>query len=144
MRKISSAKKKVSKSGKKSVSNTATFNKAAAAEFTQAEADFDAGYTEVPRTYEPVAVRQSSPARQSSPKRQSRFGAHPMERSSINAGGPNMFHNQELEDKIAAVQAEFNALLAQPKQPSQFRKAGNDGLEMDTFYKVMGEFYSND
>ena len=86
------------------------------------------------RTHEPVAMRQSSPARQSSPKRQARFGAHPMDRASVNAGGANMFHNQDLEDKIAKVQAEFNALLAQPKKPSQFRGSGKDGLEMDTFY----------
>lgn len=57
-----------------------------------------------------------------------------MDRASVNAGGANMFHNQDLEDKIAKVQAEFNALLAQPKKPSQFRGSGKDGLEMDTFY----------
>jgi len=45
-----------------------------------------------------------------------------------------------LEDKIARVQAEFNALLNERKG-SPVRNSNAD-LEMDSFYQVMGEFYS--
>ena len=56
----------------------------------------------------------------------------------------NIFHNQAFEDKIAKVQAEFNALLAE-RNASPSKRAGTDGdaLEKDQFYQVMGEFYGS-
>lgn len=69
-------------------------------------------------------------------------------RARISAGPPklgtnaNMFHNQDLEDKIARVQAEFNALLNEKSTSSPVRRVGDD-LHMDQFYKVMGDFYDS-
>ena len=51
----------------------------------------------------------------------------------------NMFRNEEYEAKIAAVQAEFNALLTQKASSISYK--ARDDLGMDTFYQVMGEFY---
>ena len=50
-----------------------------------------------------------------------------------------MFRNEEYEAKIAAVQAEFNALLTQKASSISYK--ARDDLGMDTFYQVMGEFY---
>jgi len=54
-----------------------------------------------------------------------------------------MFHNPLLEDKIARVQAEFNALLNEQSTTSPERRRVGDSLHMDEFYQVMGEFYDS-
>ena len=50
-----------------------------------------------------------------------------------------MFKNENLEAKVNAIQAEFNALLNDKSKYNGI--TGDDGLHMDEFYQVMGEFY---
>ena len=57
--------------------------------------------------------------------------------------GASMFHNPAYEAKIAKVQAQFQDLLAQRGQQTNVRLSSDDPLQMDQFYKVMGEFYDN-
>ena len=52
-----------------------------------------------------------------------------------------MYRNQDLENKVNAIQEEFNALL---KGRDRYTFVpGDEGLGMDEFYKVMGEYYDS-
>ena len=56
--------------------------------------------------------------------------------------GAEMFRNEAYEAKIAEVQAQFQAELQRDPRASPTRvRKGDDGLAMDEFYKIMGEFY---
>lgn len=75
-----------------------------------------------------TATKQSS-----SPKRQARH------QPKVVAGAANMFYNPDLEEKIANIQAEFQALL-NSKGPQKM-VVKDDGMTADAFYQEMDDFY---
>ena len=54
-----------------------------------------------------------------------------------------MFVNNELEAKVNAIQAEFQALLNDKNGAHAYPNGADDGLGMKEFYDVMGEFYGS-
>lgn len=60
----------------------------------------------------------------------------------------NKFRNYDLEEKTASIQAEFDRIMKTSKTHAQNspREKGHlrEDLQMDEFYKIMGEFYSGD
>ena len=116
--------------------------------------------TQASTEFVPAAEQYQSPTQKSkSPVTKSRSPAKSSSLSSslpIRPGMANMFRNEAYEAKIAAIQDEFQRLLkkdngrSSPAKGSPTKKSSAAAsseyakdLNMDDFYKVMGEFYDN-
>jgi len=66
----------------------------------------------------------------------------------IRASSPNKFRNPDLEAKTAALQAEFDALLAEKRVGSPVRvpdvRVSTEIDNVEGFYRIMDELKAND